>query len=332
MTREEAIEVIKRTKGAMVYTEKEKEALEILIPEFTESEDEKIIRAIIDALYSHTNSINLLSSRGYQMGNIEAWLEKQKENFKLEDSWHKVADSFPDSTREVICKDAIGNFFIGRYYNGSNSWEISMYDDVNKSNEDNPPVVMWCDIPSEKQKDRKSFRMEVYEIGKGTTVCGQDYKCKKDYKVGNCQYIKDATYHCSRDGYLTDQNGVSWSCTPEWFNEYIYTDDELQRHQDELHNFKVFAAKQAKEYHISFVHDFEWNNFCAELLSYFNEQKPEWNEEDRNTINAAATIVEGKGLKDLANRLKSLRPSWKPSEEQVKALEDTMTYIPEFFK
>ena len=79
MTREEAIEVIKRTKGAMVYTEKEKEALEILIPEFTESEDEKIIRAIIDALYSHTNSINLLSSRGYQMGDIEAWLEKQKE-------------------------------------------------------------------------------------------------------------------------------------------------------------------------------------------------------------------------------------------------------------
>ena len=54
------------------------------------------------------------------------------------------------------------------------------------------------------------------------------------------------------------------------------SDDELQRHQDELYNFKVFAAKQAKEHHISFVHDFEWNNFCAGLLSYFNEkQKPE---------------------------------------------------------
>ena len=54
------------------------------------------------------------------------------------------------------------------------------------------------------------------------------------------------------------------------------SDEELQRHQDELYNFKVFAAKQAKEHHISFVHDFEWNNFCAGLLSYFNEkQKPE---------------------------------------------------------
>ena len=63
------------------------------------------------------------------------------------------------------------------------------------------------------------------------------------------------------------------------------SDDELQRHQDELYNFKVFAAKQAKEHHISYVHDFEWNNFCAEILSYFNEQKPaEWSEEDENNL------------------------------------------------
>ena len=63
------------------------------------------------------------------------------------------------------------------------------------------------------------------------------------------------------------------------------SDDELQRHQDELYDFKVFATKQAKEHHISFVHDFEWNNFCAELLSYFAEQKPsEWSEEDRDRV------------------------------------------------
>lgn len=51
--------------------------------------------------------------------------------------------------------------------------------------------------------------------------------------------------------------------------------DELQRREDEFYNFKIFAAKQAKEHHVSFAHNFEWNNFCAELLSYFNEkQKP----------------------------------------------------------
>lgn len=113
------------------------------------------------------------------------------------------------------------------------------------------------------------------------------------------------------------------------------SDDELQRHQDELYDFKVFAAKQAKEYHISFVHDFEWNNFCDELLSYFNEkQKPaEWSEEDDETLKDIIAGLEA--TKQLTYRhepsgracynrwiawLKSLRPSWKPSEKQIKAL------------
>lgn len=78
----------------------------------------------------------------------------------------------------------------------------------------------------ERQKEREPIKMEVYEVGKGTTICGRDYKCKKDYKIGTCRYIKDAIYHCSRDGYLTDQNGISWSCTPEWFNEYFQSNTE----------------------------------------------------------------------------------------------------------
>ena len=80
---------------------------------------------------------------------------------------------------------------------------------------------------SEKQKEQQPIEMEVYEVGKGTTIYGQDYKCKKDYKEGDCWFIKDVIYHCRMDGYLTDQNGISWYCTPKWFNEYIYTNNEL---------------------------------------------------------------------------------------------------------
>jgi len=79
---------------------------------------------------------------------------------KREDIWHKVTDSLPDSAREVLCKDAIGNFFIGRYYKSSQNWEVMMYDDCDKSNEDNPPVVSWCDIPSERQKDSKVVKFD----------------------------------------------------------------------------------------------------------------------------------------------------------------------------
>ena len=59
---------------------------ETIFPELTESEDERIRNTIIDALYSHTNSINLLSSRGYQMEDIEAWLERQKETIHISEN------------------------------------------------------------------------------------------------------------------------------------------------------------------------------------------------------------------------------------------------------
>lgn len=101
------------------------------------------------------------------------------------------------------------------------------------------------------------------------------------------------------------------------------SNDELQRHQDELYNFKVFAAKQAKEHHISYVYDFEWNNFCAEILSYFNEQNPvKWSEEDektrRNLMSLLANMRGDRITEETYQKyypwLKSLRPHWKPSE------------------
>jgi len=108
--------------------------------------------------------------------------------------------------------------------------------------------------------------------------------------------------------------------------------EELEAHNKALHDFKVFAAKQAKEHHISFVHDFEWNNFCGEILSYFN-QPVEWSEEDEKMM---ADVLESLRKYQLSmpnyqvelqmRWLKSLRlrPHWKPSEEQMEALLNTL--------
>lgn len=71
-------------------------------------------------------------------------------NAKSQNRWHKVSDSLPDTPREVLCKDAIGNYFIGRYY-GKEPWEVSVYDDTDKTNEYNPPVVEWADILVEEE-------------------------------------------------------------------------------------------------------------------------------------------------------------------------------------
>ena len=189
-----------------------------IFPELAESEDERIIRAIIDALYSHTNSINLLSSRGYQMGDIEAYLEKQKENIEKEYVFRPLAGTDIKTAALQAIRRANQRGMLVLAFNGA-------YIPVRKGCNANKIVDIY-EAFIEKQKEQKPTKMEIYEVGKGTTICGQDYKCKKDYKAGNCWYIKNVIYHCSRDGYLNDQNGVSWSCTPEWFNEYIYTNSE----------------------------------------------------------------------------------------------------------
>ena len=74
----------------------------------------------------------------------------------------------------------------------------------------------------------------------------------------------------------------------------------------------------------------------ADTLRRFRPQKQEWSEEDEKTINDACEhltrygdacchgVYEELGNKvfKVADRLKSLRPHWKPSEEQMRALGD----------
>ena len=89
------------------------------------------------------------------------------------------------------------------------------------------------------------------------------------------------------------------------------TDEEIEEARKQLHEFKVFVVKMADKHQVcfSYDHDFEWDNFCGEILYYLNgNQKP----------------VEWSGPKfkpGMENVLKSLRPSWKPSEEQMRSLE-----------
>lgn len=59
---------------------------------------------------------------------------------------------------------------------------------------------------------------------------------------------------------------------------------------------------------------------------YTKEQKPEWSEEDEDNLRRVIRVLEDNDSdwKELSNWLKSLRPQphWKPSEEQMGALED----------
>ncbi len=82
MTKEEAIKLVKRIKGAMVYTEEEKEALETPIPELceSESEDEKFRKYILavckECVEANDKGLELSMSTTKK---LLAYLENQKE-------------------------------------------------------------------------------------------------------------------------------------------------------------------------------------------------------------------------------------------------------------
>lgn len=280
MTREEAIDVVRN----IYQTDKEKEALVVLIPELAESDDERIRKEIIDYLG--------LVGKGdgdYAQPMIDRWiayLEKQKENpksadsipsdcvsdAKCEDRWHKVGDSLPDNPREVLCKDEAGNYFIGRYYVGE-GWEISNYDDEDKPHHLNPPVSKWIDFPSEKQKEQKPVDYD-HEMWKN---------CEVNFEGGKKEVINNPEKYG-----LTKQKPTEWS------------EEDIKKIRSE-------------EYTKGF-------NDAA-----FGGNLKEWNAEDEDRIRQIERIAQEAGCtqklqEEIHDWLKSLRPSWKPSEEQMDAL------------
>lgn len=68
-------------KKAYLYaqTDSTRSVLEHIYPQVAESDDERMAKAIMDALNSHSNSMNLLSARGYQMDDVKRWLKEKTE-------------------------------------------------------------------------------------------------------------------------------------------------------------------------------------------------------------------------------------------------------------
>jgi len=167
MDRKDALSLIRKYKENWIN--EIQEAIETLIPELHESEDERTRKEIIEFIRSQIEDGN---SVGWDRW--IAYLEKQKENpkssdsipsdcvsdAKLEDRWHKVADSLPDNGRLVLAQDCLGNRLLARY-DGEGNWEVSVYD--NNDYYCRNTITKWCEIPSEKQKEQKpaEWRDEV---------------------------------------------------------------------------------------------------------------------------------------------------------------------------
>lgn len=107
MNREEAIEIVRKLYHDSLFLKKDKEAIETLIPELKESEDEKIRKAIIECVKNYGPS----SANPQLFKNMLAWLEKQgketswkpsKEEMDVLYGLSYITNEFNERKEEVI--------------------------------------------------------------------------------------------------------------------------------------------------------------------------------------------------------------------------------------
>lgn len=165
-------------------------------------------------------------------------------------------------------------------YDGEGNWEVSVYD-----NDDyycRNTITKWCEIPSEKQKEQKPNSTEDMPYVADERFYEREPADSFKYKLA--EYM---TKRCTKK---EGPYGYSYSISSESILEL------------------------AKE----------------ELIKRGVVQKPaEWSEEDENAITTAIRACRymtenfensTEQYEDATERLKSLRPGWKPSEEQIYSL------------
>ena len=284
MTREEAINEIKSWD---FLDEKEIEAIQTLIPELEENEDEKIIMTINNILpFIHDEAY---TNNGTTKKDVLNWLEKQKEY--VADN-RKASTSYDDRIRKAIIK--------------SIEEDSSVYEqEVSKEQ-----MIAYL----EKQKDASKAIEAVDRIDKYI-----------DEHLANAHDMKDSNpdkkYYRGWDDALGKMAGILqdvysnekqkeqkhyWKPTETdvaLFNKAVTTNNTLT--PAERANLDIIRSKFSCCRAIN----------CSGIMQ--KEQKPaEWSEEDEAFLKVAIAICNRYSHKDIADWLKSLRPSWKPSEEQ----------------
>jgi len=310
MTREEAIEVIKQTKGAMVYTEKEKEALETLIPEFAESEDEKIIR-LLRELGSLDVAKELYEEFNLSYTDVLYWFEKQKEQKPVE--WSDEDVEHVNSVikkLEGICRN---QFVSTRFaYSEDIDWLKSLPLNLKKKNEDVPKLCSneWS------EEDETEIKRTIGLIE------GWMNTFKETYYATDCK------------------KSISWlkSLRPQPKQEWS-EEDELKR--DNL----VGLVEEIKRQPLKRLED--WDGYINWLKSlpkrFVLQPKKEWNNNDEHILNNIYDFVAENTIdinrapcaKECLDWLKSFRsqqqPSWKPTEEQIKAIRLARSFVVDDF-
>ena len=316
MTREEAIKILA---SSCIPGSKQTEALETLIPELRESEDERIREEIVD--YFKKECECLLNDFRDKEDEKQlsfykkalAWLEKQKEQKPSGETNVEPSSKIPreEYLYHLLANDII-TFSDYTYLIAKKPFD---YECANIPQKDYTPVEQKPAEWSESDKQNINLIISYLDsyIEEHNNTFGAD----------ECKYLQ--YWLKSLPLNLKKKNeDVAKLCSNEWSEE-----DErmLSRCIKSIETSKQFADsytfKVAKDKEIAWL---------KSLTEKFNLQsKQEWSEEDRlHYVNVLEALEYVKGCKSDYDKIEavksdiawfiSLRPSLKPSEEQMKAL------------
>lgn len=376
MTREEALEIIRKNmpsdKSLPVY-----EAIQTLIPELAESEDEdeRIRKWLYDYIYNCPNeSFEFYGGVGKKA--VLAYLEKQKELFESGRGLYyydgeKTTYCGYSATEENPYDFAISQQEKQKERLADNSKTLASDDDRirneilvyigAKKDIDLETHNRWCSY-LEKQKDQKQEDLPAgfYVTLNGEKYYAEEVRCNgmnvkvvgpkpvewDEYTKTNLdralQIIKKAKG--TLQGYQSDDGIYECDKAIECLEHFLYRGLEIEK-PVEWDEFDEDCLKRAAWYienpAPSMVKDTNLALWLKSLPGRFNFQpKQEWNDEDERKYQCIRNILltdmdkkvgswkyseilewyEKRGI----GRYTNYKPSWKPSEEQMKALQNAV--------
>lgn len=319
------------------YLEKQKEGV------IDTSEDEKMLQIIIQG-FKNWKVNGMESFNGTKIDDILAYLEKRKynrmqpvydnqESFEsaLDKAWKAYNDCGSrtvDSCEDDYIESAYAKGFREGYLFGLEKQKEQKPIKVGENAYFDPNIDMW--FIKEEQKSIEwsdNFEQNIRKLlhdkltwhsedGSVSSTVFIDDKTLKDIINGIWFYVgKEALKYPGKELNVTE-----WSEEDKRMLSRCIKSVECSKQFADSETYK--AAKDV---------EMNWLEFLPKRKNL--PPKQEWSEEDKGLIDLAVDAVENfynGGIRSkIINLLKSIHPSWKPSEEQMEALKDAVKLFKE---
>ena len=298
-----------------------KEFLDLVFPELNESEDERIRKEILECIET------LIKQPGAspRLSDWIAWLEKQKENIEKE----YVFRPLPGTNTTIAAEQAIERAkkgehlvlaFNGMYipvtkYNNVKELVDEYYTRLEKQKEQKPNLLPGFEGLSPDEEMSHPLFLKGFDVGRkvGHIEAKQKPLSTEETELNSVAFLEQLGYTCIPP---SEQKPAEWKQE----NNKELTDFENAM----MHIGCSFFGKNAGLDPNDTIAIKEQANLLLTLI-----QTPvKWSEEDERNFYWISTTIQERNLTPeytkqvhkILSWLKSFRPHWKPSEEQMKHL------------